>query len=331
MSQAAPSRQDALEAWSGQGLDDYAPVVTHLPSVLEESIVQIGRGEFKADAAIVANHEVTIYRSRIIPKSVGITVLKPDYIGFAVPVFWRDGCRINGKPLRPSTMFLPDEGRYCHVAGNERLTLGVILRRDQFVSAVAALQGIELGEVSLGGDTIELPPQAYRRLQRQLEEILRVGNPAGLDDHPRARNDFANFQTQAFGMMADAFLWAGLGSEKAAGGAQCPSRIVRRAEERFAEAQGAPVSLADLCAAAAVSKTVLYDAFHRVCGVPPLHYFHKRRLMRARSFLIREHPAPGAVKQAALTTGLTELGRFSRDYRLLFGELPSVTLTTRKG
>jgi AraC-like DNA-binding protein len=62
----------------------------------------------------------------------------------------------------------------------------------------------------------------------------------------------------------------------------------------------------------------------------PLKFFKIRRLCRARHTLLQgavERGADrGAVKRAALDAGLTELGRFSVEYRALFGEPPSVTL-----
>jgi AraC-like DNA-binding protein len=75
-----------------------------------------------------------------------------------------------------------------------------------------------------------------------------------------------------------------------------------------------------------VSQSSLHLAFYSVCGEPPLAYFHKRRLMRARSALLNSAPERSAVKRAALDVGFTELGRFSVEYRRLFGESPSVTL-----
>lgn len=76
-----------------------------------------------------------------------------------------------------------------------------------------------------------------------------------------------------------------------------------------------------------VSKSTLYRAFDIVCGVPPLTYFHNRRLTEARRALIRSPAYSGAIKSAALGVGLTELGRFSVQYRNLFGESPSATLS----
>jgi AraC-like DNA-binding protein len=127
--------------------------------------------------------------------------------------------------------------------------------------------------------------------------------------------------------MVDVYLHARPEPMPKSGRVRDPGRIVRAAEERFAEAGANPVSLADLCVATKVSKSALYLAFGSWCGEPPLAYFHKRRLNRARSHLINYESGRGAIKHAALSVGLTELGRFSCEYRRLFGESPSVTLT----
>ena len=102
---------------------------------------------------------------------------------------------------------------------------------------------------------------------------------------------------------------------------------MRRAEERFIAAGGQTVSLADLCAAAGVGRTTLQEAFHRLYGESPLGYFHKRRLTQAHETLMLGPSGRAAVKRAALGAGLTALGRFSVEYRLLFGEYPSATLS----
>jgi transcriptional regulator GlxA family with amidase domain len=107
-----------------------------------------------------------------------------------------------------------------------------------------------------------------------------------------------------------------------------PDMIVRKAEDCFMAAEEVPVSLADLCAAACVSKSTLYLAFQHVCGQPPLEYFHKRRLTRARLGLLESSPQRGAVKRVALDAGAMGFGRFAGKYRRLFGESPSATLSS---
>jgi AraC-like DNA-binding protein len=127
--------------------------------------------------------------------------------------------------------------------------------------------------------------------------------------------------------MGSVYLQARPESTGKSGRVRNPGRIVRAAEERFAQAGAERVSLADLCAATGVSKSALYLAFENWCGEPPVAYFHKRRLTHARTLLLDAEPVRGAVKRAALHVGLGELGRFSRDYQRLFGESPSSTLS----
>ena len=103
--------------------------------------------------------------------------------------------------------------------------------------------------------------------------------------------------------------------------------VVRRAEERFETAGEKPVSLADLCLAAGVSARALQYAFRDLYGVSPIRYFKLRRLHKAHRSLKSAVPERSAVKRAALEAGLTDLGRFSVEYRALFGQSPSATLT----
>jgi transcriptional regulator GlxA family with amidase domain len=105
--------------------------------------------------------------------------------------------------------------------------------------------------------------------------------------------------------------------------------IVRRAEARFEAAGEKPVSLADLCLAAGVSARCLQYAFRDLYGVSPIRYFRLRRLHEAHRSLRSALPGRSAVKRAALGAGLTDLGRFSVEYRELFGQSPSATLTER--
>jgi AraC-like DNA-binding protein len=58
----------------------------------------------------------------------------------------------------------------------------------------------------------------------------------------------------------------------------------------------------------------------------PVRYLWLRRMHLARIVLMRADPATATVTGIATDYGFWELGRFSVDYRTLFGELPSATL-----
>ena len=317
------SSTDRLACSSQPALQDYAPVAPRLP-VLEETVTQIEAGEFRARVATASSGGAAVFQAHVVPKSVGVTVLQPGFIGFAIPHWWDGDYRINGIPASSTSLYCPDGGRSCHIAASERVTTGIILPRDTFLETVAALSGVDPDDVPLDADALELTPEGAAGLRRDLNAIMarevecQQGKDAG-GGKP--------FEEAILTTIVDGFLSASSAETFRRSFLRSAHRIVRRAEDRFAEAGGGPVSLADLCRAAGVGKSALYEAFHFVCDMAPMAYFQKRRLAAVRSALIAARPAPGAVKQAALGAGITELGRFSSEYRNLFGELPSVTLT----
>jgi AraC family ethanolamine operon transcriptional activator len=82
-----------------------------------------------------------------------------------------------------------------------------------------------------------------------------------------------------------------------------------------------------------VPERTLRAAFQSCYGLSPVKYLRILSLHQARQLLLASCPDQNSVTQIALRVGIWELGRFARDYRKLFGELPSETLRKpiRKG
>ena len=75
-----------------------------------------------------------------------------------------------------------------------------------------------------------------------------------------------------------------------------------------------------------VSERTLRTAFEEYFGVGPTKYLKIRTLHEARKALIAADPFATSVTDIAARLGIWEFGRFSHDYKTLFGELPSQTL-----
>ena len=103
-------------------------------------------------------------------------------------------------------------------------------------------------------------------------------------------------------------------------------RAVSRVEEYLDVHARTVTSLAELCTVAGVSERTLEYAFREQIGVSPSRYLRIRRLNGARAELLRAESGTTRVKEVAMSWGFWELGRFAREYRLLFGERPSATL-----
>lgn len=86
----------------------------------------------------------------------------------------------------------------------------------------------------------------------------------------------------------------------------------------------APRSTPRLAAMLGYSTRSLQLAFARHVGVPVTRYARLVRLHCAREALLRG--GPGNVSAVAMRYGIGHFGRFSIEYRALYGEAPSVTL-----
>ena len=86
-----------------------------------------------------------------------------------------------------------------------------------------------------------------------------------------------------------------------------------------------PVQLDRLADIAGVRPRTLETHFKAFLGTSPLGWVRRARLMRARQQLLSAGP-DSSITDVALSSGFSQLGRFSAEYRSSFGELPSATL-----
>jgi len=305
------------DVWVSDNVLDYSPVKTHLP-VVEESVTQTGSGQDPIRVAVMSAEAVTLVRLKISFPATGFTLMAPDYMAALLCSPKDRGVLINGLETSEERMFLPASGTF-HIQGAEREVFAAAFRTEPFRRTLAALQGIDPEDVDFSMPFLTLQPDEAQHLRRLVATaIIRSGD---------APEHAVRQSRQLMQMLADTLLGSMPAPPDTTRRTLARAKIVRRAEQCFAESSMDSLSLADLCEAAGVGKSALYRAFHSLYGQTPLRYFHLRRLTKARSSLLRTPAARGEVKRAALGAGLTELGRFSVEYRSLFGESPSVTLS----
>ncbi len=104
------------------------------------------------------------------------------------------------------------------------------------------------------------------------------------------------------------------------------SQIVRMSMDFVVQHDGEFLSVEQLASAAGVSERTLRDAFQSYFGAAPVQYLNRRTLHQVRRALKAADPSRTTVTEVAAQFGVWHFGRFSRDYRFLFGELPSETL-----
>lgn len=103
--------------------------------------------------------------------------------------------------------------------------------------------------------------------------------------------------------------------------------IVKKAEEISQSYINKPLTLKQLCDALETSSSALYYGFQDIFGMSPMAIYIKiQRLNGVRRALKKADPSAIMVMKLAHEWGFWSPGHFARDYRQMFGELPSETL-----
>jgi AraC family ethanolamine operon transcriptional activator len=105
-------------------------------------------------------------------------------------------------------------------------------------------------------------------------------------------------------------------------------RVARAAEEVLRERLDDPPSISELCHALNVPERTVNAAFHEGFGIAPKAYLKALRLSAAHR---RLRCGEGSVTEVATDLGFFHFGRFSGEYRAMFGETPSETLRRARG
>lgn len=87
-------------------------------------------------------------------------------------------------------------------------------------------------------------------------------------------------------------------------------------------------SIVDVCAWVGVSERTLQYAFRAYVDMSPLAYLRLSRLNRVHAVLRASDPQTTTVTAVATRFGFLHIGRFSVDYRQVFGESPSAPLAS---
>lgn len=103
------------------------------------------------------------------------------------------------------------------------------------------------------------------------------------------------------------------------------AEIVHRSEQLVQEGAEQQPTVLDLCVALRCSRRTLQTSFRRVANVSPVEYLRSVRLNGVRRLLRSTSSEELTVGDAAARWGLTHPSYFAREYRDLFGELPSQT------
>lgn len=103
-------------------------------------------------------------------------------------------------------------------------------------------------------------------------------------------------------------------------------KIMRRFHRAISEHEEEAIYIPDLCAIVGVPERTLRLCCHESFGMGPKRYLMLRRMDLARRALRNADRAKTTVTEVAANLGFWNFGRFSLEYKALYGESPSTTL-----
>jgi AraC family ethanolamine operon transcriptional activator len=102
--------------------------------------------------------------------------------------------------------------------------------------------------------------------------------------------------------------------------------LARRARDFMLDRQSNPPTVTDVCTFLYTTERTLHYAFSESYGVSPKRFLKAQRLYAARQGL-KSATESELVSDVAVRLGFWDMGYFARDYKTMFGELPSATLS----
>lgn len=245
---------------------------------------------------------------------------------FGIPV-GNDSFRVNGRNIHPGSIAVrPGHTRFELITPAAFQIFGIVVSSLDLERHLHTTDPEATMPLSPTVESLMLAPAGMSALQRLMAQVLQQTQLA-----PSMLACQAAHQSIRLSLL-DAIvetLAAGKKEPRTRLGEINQAALVRNVRQHFLAHTDRAVTVPELCTAFGVSRRTLQYAFQNVVGIKPNAYLRALRLNGVRRTLRLGRDSDLSVQQAAGEWGFWHLSQFARDYRLLFGELPSQTLLHR--
>jgi len=179
-------------------------------------------------------------------------------------------------------------------------------------------------EMTLPRDAMTVTPRpaALKKLRQLYAATVRLAEHAPeVIAHPEAAR---GLEQALIGTIADCLVVKELKDDRLA--RRHHASIIRRFRAAVEEKPDQALFIPELCTAIGVSQRTLRVCCQEQLGMSPKRYLLTRRMHMTRRALRESSTIETTVTEIATRFGFWQFGRFAGEYKVLFGESPSVTL-----
>jgi AraC family ethanolamine operon transcriptional activator len=229
----------------------------------------------------------------------------------------------HGCSIQPHTLYGFDSNRGIDMVTPANTILGTLLiQRHIFEDCLQIMDRTDLDDRFFATNAVQ-SPAAFAPVTCYLKELLGlVQQRSPFLQKPQSSQIILN---DYLPLLIEAIPPMGTKGFKA----DCPRsrvQLVQQAEDYMMAHLDEPMTLKDLCKILHTSSSPLNYGFQEVFGLSPMAYLKRLRLHAAHKALKTSDPTVTTVQDIAHQFGFWHTGRFSQEYRQLFGELPSIAL-----
>lgn len=214
-------------------------------------------------------------------------------------------------PNRGVDMVFPEHTTHCAIS----------IRQDVFEACTEAMDRPDLNTKFFAPNYLYIP-ETLPRLQAYLNQIYRMLNQRSpLLQRPNFQQlilqDFLPLLVTSLPLQQDPLKTTVKSFQR--------SHLVKQAEDYMQSHLNRPLTLTDLCNALGTSSRALSYGFREIFGMSPMAYLKILRLQGVHRALKAGDPSNKTIANIAHQFGFWSLGHFTRDYKQMFGKLPSET------
>ncbi len=250
-----------------------------------------------------------------------------DRVWLVAPTNRTGSGQLNGEPLTPGNLFAFGGSAEVAGASGAPLRCGILSVTPSALERTATALGIKSHH----------PGDGEFRVASVVDRS-RLSRAFDLLSHTASRHEDAALTMREAGAIERAFLEIAVRSLAGDSSRSPPyqsarrtsARIVRTCEDYARKWRYQNVTLAGLCEVSGVSERRVRSAFYECYQMSPTAYLRVAALNAVRRDLVEGPRLRDAVSRAATDWGFWHLSRFAAQYRALFGESPSHTLSRHR-
>ncbi len=277
-------------------------------------------------------HEVWIGRMQIFLESTSLVLRQSCIVDseswwFGIPIAGVERCKLGSSPIGADTIAIrPGRSQFELLTPNNFQILGLVVGRRDLEQHIQALNRSSVLPRAMQDELLKTRPGERVRLQELVRQILQeVSRSPAIVANPSSSESIRISVLDALAEVCSTHE----AMERAPYRNRRHYKIVREVRQHLLQRQEETINVVDLCQRFEISRRTLQYAFQNVMGMNPNAYMRTIRLNGVRRCLRDPGSGVTSVQQAAADWGFWHLSQFARDYRELFGELPSERLKRR--